>query len=68
MNVPSARGLHGAVWTGSEMVVWSGVGGDIVNSGGRYDPATDSWKPTTLVGAPVGRENVASPPDSGWPA
>lgn len=26
-----------------------------VNTGGQYDPATDTWTPTSLVGAPSGR-------------
>ena len=47
-NLPVARNQHSAVWTGTEMIVWGGrdatAGG--VNSGGRYNPATDSWQPT----------------------
>ena len=52
--VPDARYLHTAVWTGSEMVIWGGYG--YVNSGGRYDPATDTWSPTNTANAPLGRE------------
>ena len=26
--------------------------GEVKNTGGRYDPASDSWRPTTLVNAP----------------
>ena len=35
-----------AVWTGSEMLVWGGGSfpQDFANYGGRYDPATDTWK------------------------
>ncbi len=50
---PPGRRLHTAVWTGSEMIVWGGhddVGRQ--NTGGRYDPATDSWTPTSTTGAP----------------
>jgi len=49
-NVPTARLDHTAVWTGSEMVVWGGIQttGEILNSGGRYAPATNSWSPTAL--------------------
>jgi len=59
---PSARHAHTAVWTGSEMIVWGGAtngqpsGGDIATStGGRYDPATDSWAPISLGNAPTAR-------------
>ncbi|HEU5182289.1 MAG TPA: hypothetical protein VFW45_16000, partial [Candidatus Polarisedimenticolia bacterium] len=46
-----------AVWTGNLMIVWGGwdSGGTSLASGGRYDPATDTWAPTTLAGAPQGR-------------
>ncbi len=58
-NVPAARTLHTAVWTGSEMIVWGGhhdwtdIG---LNTGGRYNPSTDSWI-TTSTGptVPAGR-------------
>src|SRR5262249_15859507 len=39
-NAPAARAGHTAVWTGSEMIVWGG-GDD--NTGGRYNPSTDTW-------------------------
>jgi hypothetical protein len=39
------------------MIVWGGVApGDVVlDSGGRYDPATDSWSPTSNIDAPEPR-------------
>ena len=37
------------------MVVWGGGDGNIANSGGRYDPATDSWSATSTMAAPVAR-------------
>ena len=52
-NVPVARELHTAVWTGNLMVVWGGLYGYYNNSnhfsdtGGRYDPATDTWTATS---------------------
>src|SRR5437773_8207243 len=57
-NAPTARSVHTAVWTGSEMIVWGG-GGDSVylNTGGRYNPSTDSWTATTTTNAPDGRSN-----------
>ena len=55
-GAPSARANHTAVWTGSKMIVWGGYD-DAANalfaSGGVYDPATDGWAPTNLVGAPL---------------
>ncbi len=60
MNVPGARGLHSAVWTGNEMVIWGGFGWGPSEPGGRYDPATDSWRTVTTVGAPYGRENATA--------
>jgi N-acetylneuraminic acid mutarotase len=58
-NAPEARDDFTAVWTGSEMIVWGGyVGTDwstATNTGGRYDPVTDVWTPTSTVGAPPAR-------------
>jgi N-acetylneuraminic acid mutarotase len=53
----SARAAHTAVWTGTEMIVWGGytdTGGlsptfSYISTGGRYNPATDSW-----IGLPFG--------------
>jgi N-acetylneuraminic acid mutarotase len=57
IGAPSARSSHTAVWTGRTMVVWGGTGyegGHYVNlnTGGQYDPLTDSWTPTSTVNAP----------------
>jgi N-acetylneuraminic acid mutarotase len=58
-NAPAARYLHTAVWTGSEMIAWGGNGGDMytntLNSGGRYNPTTNTWTPTSTVNAPQSR-------------
>jgi hypothetical protein len=35
------------------MIVWGGAGA--LNTGGSYDPATDTWTVTSTVGAPSGR-------------
>jgi N-acetylneuraminic acid mutarotase len=37
------------------MVLWGGNGRDIYNTGGRYDPATDTWTPTATAAAPSAR-------------
>jgi len=50
-DVPTARFGHTAVWTGSEMIIWGGND----NTGGRYNPATDTWTPTSTLNAPRGR-------------
>ncbi len=62
LNAPSARQNHGAVWTGKEMIVWGGDGMvnsgqqvSALNTGGRYDPATDTWRPMEINGAPTAR-------------
>ena len=49
---PSARAAHTAVWTGSEMIVWGGAGlfggmSTSFNTGGRYNPSTNSWTATS---------------------
>ena len=61
-GAPLEREYHSAVWTGREMVVWGGeqrdfcVGyGQLLATGGRYDPATDSWRPTSTSGSPPAR-------------
>jgi N-acetylneuraminic acid mutarotase len=36
LNVPSPRYKHGAVWTGSQMIVWGGFDGAPLGSGGIY--------------------------------
>jgi hypothetical protein len=59
-GAPAGRTLHSAVWTGSEMVVWGGSnnsGFTLLNDGGRYDPASDTWSPTSLAGAPAPRSS-----------
>ncbi len=59
VSSPSKRSLHTAVWTGREMVVWAGSMGSFgnfaVNDGGRYDPLTDTWAPTSTLWAPSPR-------------
>ncbi len=60
---PSARDLHVAEWTGSRMVIWGGQdsGSLDVNTGGLYDPMTDSWVPTSMSPAPpAAREDFVS--------
>ena len=58
INAPDARAYgHTAVWTGGEMIVWGGLleGFGGANTGGRYNPATNSWTATSTANAPDGR-------------
>jgi hypothetical protein len=44
------------VWTGKKMLVWGGWDGTAyVQTGGQYDPATDSWTSISPGGAPPTR-------------
>ena len=55
---PTPRAGSRAVWTGTEMIVWGGYHdyGEYMNTGGRYDPLTDSWTGTsTGATVPTGR-------------
>jgi hypothetical protein len=55
-GAPIARDFHTAVWTGTHMIVWGGFdGAAYLNTGGIYDPATNTWEPTSIVNAPSGR-------------
>jgi N-acetylneuraminic acid mutarotase len=60
-NAPSARTYHTAVWTGSKMIVWGGEYQTYpyifhgLNTGGRYNPITDSWTAATTTNAPAAR-------------
>jgi len=55
--VRDPRQKHTAVWTGTEMIIWGGTNSNFLCTGGRYNPSTDSWAPTsTGTGCPAGRE------------
>ncbi len=56
-QVPFERSNHTAVWTGTEMIIWGGlIGGIELNTGGRYNPTTDSWIEISVDGAPIARD------------
>lgn len=64
-KAPSARVGHVAVWTGSVMIIWGGRSSTSsnpgpLNTGARYDPATDTWTPITTTGAPSARYDAAA--------
>lgn len=57
-NAPGGRFGHTAIWTGSEMIVFGGIGGNpyrYLNDGGRYNPSTDSWTTLPSIDAPSAR-------------
>jgi N-acetylneuraminic acid mutarotase len=57
-NAPPAIQSPESVWTGSEMIVWGGGSGGAsgqVNTGGRYNPATDTWTATSMTNVPPAR-------------
>ena len=61
-GAPAPRDDHVEVWTGSRLVIWGGYGGGatVVNSGGSYDPASDTW--TTKAPMPTAlRPSLACP-------
>jgi N-acetylneuraminic acid mutarotase len=58
-NAPASRENHTAVWTGTEMIVWGGADFSLFafyNTGGTYDPGTNSWTTTGITNAPDGRD------------
>jgi hypothetical protein len=60
VNAPSGRTVY-TVWTGREMIVWGGFAYDAManevyfNTGGRYNPDSNSWTATSTANAPDGR-------------
>ena len=60
VNAPQGRTHFTMVWTGSEALVWGGEGASSqpnqappkLNTGARYNPASDSWQAISQVGAP----------------
>jgi hypothetical protein len=60
-EAPSARWWPVAVWTRSKMIVWGGLyrsGSSVgaLDTGGIYDPATDTWMATSTTNAPSARD------------
>jgi N-acetylneuraminic acid mutarotase len=59
-GAPSPRFVHTGVWSGGQFIVWGGLAYDGLDftklgTGGRYDPATDTWADTSVAGAPAAR-------------
>lgn len=51
-NAPVRRSNHAAVWTGSLVLIWGGLGSGFLTDGSRYNPSTDSWAPMAATDAP----------------
>jgi hypothetical protein len=51
-GAPLGRSGHTAIWTGSEMIIWGGANVSTLNTGGRYNPSTDTWIVTSTINAP----------------
>jgi hypothetical protein len=58
-GAPDPRTNHGAVWTGSEMLVFSGqdASGNQLSSAGAFNPTTLAWR--ALPAAPTGATAMA---------
>lgn len=58
-GAPVGRNRAAMAWTGKEMVVFGGATGQLsssyINSGARYNPATDTWTAMSTAGAPSAR-------------
>ncbi len=56
-GAPAARVAQGAVWTGTQFVVWGGFLGSSSYSGNgaAYDPALDTWSALPTANAPSAR-------------
>ena len=60
---PLPEGISGdaIVWTGTELIIWGSPHNESVSgrsgpgTGARWNPQSDSWTPTTTVGAPSER-------------
>jgi N-acetylneuraminic acid mutarotase len=60
VGAPTARWLAASVWTGSELLIWSGAldffapGPSPADDGAAYDPIHDSWRPiASAPGSPT---------------
>lgn len=57
VNTPSERAMVLGVWTGSKFIVWGGENPnwETINTGGIYDPISQSWTPTSETNPPSPR-------------
>ncbi|MEE8464494.1 MAG: Ig-like domain-containing protein [Gammaproteobacteria bacterium] len=70
IDAPRKRLQHSATWTGTEMIIWGGVLDRCAsidclfstNTGGRYNPATDTWTPMSTVGTAMSADGAIYDP------
>lgn len=70
-GAPQGRTAPLGIWTGTRMIVWGGSRFDgftrLLDTGGRYDPATDSWASMNAGASPPARfEPIALWTGSWW--
>ncbi len=54
VGAPSPRVYSSAVWTGSRMLLWGGLGAaGFLDDGAAYDPVADTWTPWPPVPRPA---------------
>jgi len=54
---PAPRYSLSGVGTGARVVIWGGEATTVTNTGGRYDPVSDTWSPTSTTSAPTARKD-----------
>lgn len=59
-GAPSSRVTSISAWTGKELLVWGGRGKSLHDTGGAYDPATDTWRKLSTKDAPSARSGCES--------
>ena len=62
-GAPSPRSRHVGVWASSvkRMFIWGGRSSSgVLDTGGLYDPETNTWKPTPSLGAPSPRHGATA--------
>ncbi len=60
-SLSDARSSTPGIWTGKEMLVWSGhCDNHVCPGGGAYDPAADKWRALNEVGEPTARTSYGA--------
>ncbi len=60
---PTPRAECSAIWDGTEVIVWGGYNGKtyggrtVLNTGGRFNPVSETWAPVSIEQAPAARAN-----------
>lgn len=64
-DAPAGRRGPFGIWSGSELIVWGGIGGDDPRSAARLNVTTNRWTPMAQAsnGAPSPRTSMASASD-----